>query len=354
VGDAIGAVLEFAKYTITEEHVDRAMTLPGGGPLGVAPGQVTDDSELMLALLTALAHDTDPDDHGSFPSRAVARRYIEWHRSQPFDIGMTCARAFAFVENEREMAENAARYSMVNESNGAAMRCAPIAVWGTCKNMNVDEIVQHAKSDAELSHPSRACIDANALICAVLARIFDAETSHISSLAEVCLSQIDSMCATEQEDDSKIVMGQKVRSWVKEAEELSDNDVDSYSQQKQRNRLPACDVNVGHVKHAVVLLVIILRRFASGYYTCYTHAIRDVLLSGGDTDTNACICGYVAGALCGYSAIPENMRKRVLTFDCSSVIHDKKNLLGNERPVTYRSANVFSLLRRLVTVSTDE
>jgi len=35
-------------------------------------------------------------------------------------------------------------------------------------------------------------------------------------------------------------------------------------------------------------------------------------------DTNACICGYVVGAICGRDAIPETMQSRVLDFEHAS------------------------------------
>lgn len=57
-GDSCGSYLEF--YGGTEDHkliipseevLDTTMKMPGGGYHGVAPGQVTDDSELMQCLL---------------------------------------------------------------------------------------------------------------------------------------------------------------------------------------------------------------------------------------------------------------------------------------------------------------
>ena len=57
VGDAAGAVLEF-RSKVSIEDVEWAMSMPGGGPHNVARGQVTDDSELDLALLHALVLDS--------------------------------------------------------------------------------------------------------------------------------------------------------------------------------------------------------------------------------------------------------------------------------------------------------
>ena len=53
-GDAIGATLEFPNEKITQKTVETAITLPGGGTHKLAPGQITDDSELAMCLMKAI------------------------------------------------------------------------------------------------------------------------------------------------------------------------------------------------------------------------------------------------------------------------------------------------------------
>jgi ADP-ribosyl-[dinitrogen reductase] hydrolase len=47
----------------------------------------------------------------------------------------------------------------------------------------------------------------------------------------------------------------------------------------------------------------------------YSDALKDILLRGGDTDTNAAIVGGLLGAAYGVSAIDENQRQKMLSFD---------------------------------------
>ena len=54
VGDAAGARLEFLGRKPTEAELSDALAMKGGGVLRAAPGQVTDDGELALALARAL------------------------------------------------------------------------------------------------------------------------------------------------------------------------------------------------------------------------------------------------------------------------------------------------------------
>ncbi len=127
VGDAAGATLEF--YTegpLTEEVVQRAMRMPGGGSLRVGPGQITDDGELTLALLRSLSA---TDDHASERNRVneIIRGYAAWYESMPFDIGRTCSLAFdelaslgdPSMYSLQEIEATIAEWNQTSEANGA-------------------------------------------------------------------------------------------------------------------------------------------------------------------------------------------------------------------------------------------
>ena len=81
IGDAAGATLEFLGRLPTPEDVNQALRLEGGGVWGTAPGQITDDGEMTLALGQALA------EAGDYVPYLVARNYRAWRLSSPFDIG---------------------------------------------------------------------------------------------------------------------------------------------------------------------------------------------------------------------------------------------------------------------------
>ena len=70
IGDATGATLEFLGRKPTEDDLDQALTMTGGGVFRLAPGQITDDGELTLALAHALI-----DGNGSYDLDKVATRY---------------------------------------------------------------------------------------------------------------------------------------------------------------------------------------------------------------------------------------------------------------------------------------
>ena len=83
IGDAAGGVLEFLGRQPTKSEALKALDMPGGGVFDLAPGQFTDDGEMTVTLLAALASTS-----GRFDEDQVAKGYCDWARSDPFDIGI--------------------------------------------------------------------------------------------------------------------------------------------------------------------------------------------------------------------------------------------------------------------------
>jgi ADP-ribosyl-[dinitrogen reductase] hydrolase len=86
VGDALGATVEFmtAQEIAAQYRVHKQII--GGGWLGLTPGRVTDDTEMALALGSAVVSS------GGWNLRAIADAFARWMRGQPVDIGNTCRR----------------------------------------------------------------------------------------------------------------------------------------------------------------------------------------------------------------------------------------------------------------------
>lgn len=87
IGDALGAPLEFmdansinAKHGVVTEMI-------GGGWLNVKPGEVTDDTQMTIAVIKGILE--DPRN----PVPTVGKHFIDWLSAGPKDVGNTCARA---------------------------------------------------------------------------------------------------------------------------------------------------------------------------------------------------------------------------------------------------------------------
>jgi ADP-ribosyl-[dinitrogen reductase] hydrolase len=119
VGDALGATVEF--MTPSEIHHTYGMhrDIIGGGWLKLKPGQVTDDTQMSLALGESII------DSGGWNARAGADGFVAWLKSKPADVGNTCRRGI-----RRYMTEGTLE-SPPNEGdagNGACMRNLPVAL----------------------------------------------------------------------------------------------------------------------------------------------------------------------------------------------------------------------------------
>ena len=60
--DSCGSYLEFTEETASSQDMYMAMMMPGGGPHSVAAGQITDDSEMAMSLLTGIVEENDKDE----------------------------------------------------------------------------------------------------------------------------------------------------------------------------------------------------------------------------------------------------------------------------------------------------
>jgi ADP-ribosyl-[dinitrogen reductase] hydrolase len=313
VGDASGAPLEFYRSEITDETVYGAMRMPGGGALKVGAGQLTDDSELAISLMSNLVLHTPEE---SFPADTVALSYIAWFQSRPFDIGNTCRNAMRLTLSGRDDEHPAQQMillskqkNMDSESNGSLMRCAAIGVWA--RHLSNDIIADYARQDASLSHPNEVCQDVNAVFCILIAYLIKNPRDFKGA----------TMLLDEPNCGLKDELHETVKSWIES------------SKMKDISALN-CALNMGHVKYAFILMLFFLRNDFD-----YETAIFQTLKKGGDTDTNAAIVGNLIGCLKGYGSIPEYMVLPVLAFDCSTHV-ETDNSPGYNRPERYRSVHI--------------
>jgi ADP-ribosyl-[dinitrogen reductase] hydrolase len=281
VGDAAGARLEFLGRTPTEVELADALAMKGGGVLRVAPGQITDDGELTLALARALENSTQ------FPREEVAVRYREWMNSRPFDVGQATSAALggtAYFKGSLAdaISRSAAAHNVASKANGALMRASALGIWSTRLSMN--EAAQTARNDASLTHPNPTCQWANA--------------AYVVAIRHLLLNPRDGSGALEQAKTALDPAGneaEEVHSWLEDA---------------KNGELPAAYPSAGFVRIAFCHAFHHMLREHT-----YFQAIHQVLACGGDTDTNACIVGGLVGARVGIDRIPEDMTRAVLDCD---------------------------------------
>ena len=112
----------------------------GGGWLGVKPGQVTDDTEMSLAIARAVVC------RQGWSLEQIADDFVDWMRSKPIDIGATVRKGIRqyMTCGTLEMPQNE-----WDAGNGAAMRMAPVAL---CSLGDEELLRRYSLEQAHLTH----------------------------------------------------------------------------------------------------------------------------------------------------------------------------------------------------------
>jgi ADP-ribosylglycohydrolase len=299
VGDAAGGVLEFLGRRPTRSDVDKALNMPGGGVFGLAPGQITDDGELTLCLLRALA-----EQDGVYSPSLVARYYIEWAHSQPFDIGNATSSALRTSGYELKAPDSAvtraaAEHNIESKANGALMRISPLGV--ASAKVSEEEAITWAHQDARFTHPHATCLTANA--------------AYVLAIRHMVLHPGDSEEAIRKAQAYLASQSSEVLDWIEEAIE---------------GKLPPAHPQAGYVRIGFTYAFHHLSRRSS-----LRSALAETLLMGGDTDTNACIVGGLLGAYRGVTKLMRSEASRRLVYPV--LMCDPS--LGQTRPEAYHASS---------------
>jgi len=295
VGDALGTTLEFS--------TPRGLSaIRGGGPLNLLPGQITDDGEMALTLARTLVA------QGGFSQVEVLRSYRAWLDSRPFGVGETILRALSRVNPKDPDPDGVRAAANANsQSNGALMRCAPLAIWG--HRLDSDELGQRACEEASLTHPHPICQQVNAVFVCTLARAIapgDSPDKLFRYARERALAwNFNWLDWFDQSPESFIVQS----SWVKIAFS------NAFQQLKSGQN--------------------------------FAEALQHTVAQGGDTHTNAAIAGALLGAAYGLQAIPAHWQSQVL--QCQP--RRWRPWIRRGRPPAYWPGDALKLAEQLVALA---
>lgn len=308
VGDALGTTVEFQAPEAIEQR-SRADGWPevivGQGPFGVATGQVTDDTELALTLARCLVAE------GCYDDDAVARAYLQWRRSGPWDCGAATHQAFGASDEAIALAQQVLpgtvaevvrrKASTKTQANGSLMRASPLGLFG--HRLSRLDLAKLAARDATLSHPHEVCQAAGAVFVTTIA---DALTGHFDgpTLYDRAVTFASTTALTRPILDT-----------LEEARRLAP----AYDDERQGWVRMAFGHAFFHLANA----------------KAFKPALEQVVQAGGDTDTNAAITGALLGAVFGVEGIPANWRASVTHcvpdrprhFHCSDLAELAKSLV---------------------------
>ena len=304
VGDALGAPLEFmSAQEIGMKHGD-VREMIGGGWLSVVPGEVTDDTQMTLAVAEGMAADGDSR---IAPYLMVGANFLRWYRSRPKDVGNTCAAVLSRMDGEENVylidwhkaaeAEDK-RTRGRTAGNGALMR----TVYPALYHHITSRAVEAATTIAKMTHWSEDSTETVALYTEAINVIVNSEMT-----AERARKQIPMIMRVFLE----------------------------------QHRKPGSELRpTGYSVDSLVCAVTAIECTDS-----FEEALVFAVNLGGDADTIGAITGGLAGAVYGASAIPlrwvnalanEPNRRTVRMF------HDTQDATtqGNANTLTLRLAEL--------------
>lgn len=161
LGDALGATTEFMTPAEIRGKYKVHKKIRGGGWLGVKPGQVTDDTEMSLAIAHAVLL------NGQWDLKQIADNFVAWMRGKPIDIGATVRKGIRLYMHQGELE---VPYNEWDAGNGAVMRMAPVALFTLGDDQALE---QCALQQARLTHHHRlsdaACLCVGRMVHAAIA-----------------------------------------------------------------------------------------------------------------------------------------------------------------------------------------
>ena len=292
-GDSLGSLVEFlSPEDIQREYPAGVRDLEDGGTYNTIAGQPTDDSEMALALARMLAQ------HGRYDPTLALDAYIRWLNSDPFDYGLTVSSGLQGKPNRK------------SQSNGAMMRISPLGIFGA--NYELEQVAEWAHEDAALTHPHPVCRQANSLYASAIAYAVrtgcerQALYEQIQTWARGIPAESTLMSAIDGAATAPPADFMHLQGWVLTA---------------FRNAL-------WQLLHAENL----------------EEAVVDTVQRGGDTDTNAAICGALLGAVHGREVVPKRWVDRLLS--CRPREGEPKVL--QPRPECYWPVDALELAEHLI------
>ena len=284
LGDALGAPHEFRKSlaSIQKEYtgiLDKPMSHFSRfqGKTTYDLGQFTDDSEMAICLIKILSKNKL-----KYSSDDAIVSYLDWANSKNNKcMGKNTRALFKNIKTKKGYEKRFQQISEnnTNQSNGALMRCFPLAL---------ADNEEYIKTDCNLTNPNKTCVITNQIYIHAIKmalNFYDKELIYNQAKFEAQrYTELPELIrALETLDTPRDIAEKTTKGWC---------------------------------LHALWCSFWGLMKFDS-----YKEAIDAIILAGGDTDTNACIAGALLGAYYGYAQMmcDEKTRKSIkILVECST------------------------------------
>jgi ADP-ribosyl-[dinitrogen reductase] hydrolase len=205
-------------------------------------------------------------ERGDYDPVAALEAYQFWLDSGPFDRGAAISAALRGRPNPD------------SQANGAMMRISPLGIFGV--NYPLETVGEWGRQDAALTHPNPVCLQANGLFAMAVARA------------------VASGCEAGE-------LYQNIKQWAAglAADPALMDAIHGAAEAPPADYL---------VHQGWILIAFRNALWQLLHAPGFEAGVVDTVMRGGDTDTNAAICGALLGAVYGLDAVPVRWVDQVL------------------------------------------
>ena len=262
VGDSLGATLEF--QDAIWDKVNWQRDIIGGGHYNWAPGDPTDDTDLMLCVLRSIISPIE------FSFEELQNNFIEWIKRGPIDIGTTTRNSLERLRAGHSL-EECGGTAESSQGNGSLMRCAPLAIL----EMPDHELQKTIELQAKITHAHPRCLIADRLFIHALKMALRSESKELIWKSTLAMA---------------LPLDMEFYSSLKEIPDVSWEVLST----------------TGYVLDTLSTAFWALLNSSS-----FEDALIKVVNRGGDADTHGAVAGALCGAYYGEGAIPSRWIEKI-------------------------------------------
>ena len=298
VGDALGFPVEGRGPAETSAAVTPFPDHFAPHPCGLfPPGQYTDDTQMMRAILTSLVERCPeaPEGRGRVDPEDIAARFVPLWRDGEI-VGRGGATTEAVLRLMAGVPWREAGTPAPKAGNGSAMRTAPLGLW-----LYDDRaaLAQAAADVSRITHADPRCLAGAVAISAAVAYA----VSHYVIEAGPCIAFVANLARPYHAGFATLI--ERLPHWLEMDEPAAVREIRHAGLPPgQRPNWPGISPFV--VPTVLVCLYAFLRTPAD-----YCEAVRFVITQGGDVDTTGAITGAISGAFNSIEAVPESLARAV-------------------------------------------
>ena len=225
--------------------------------------------------------------HWRYDSLSLFVRVFCTHRPLTATVGGVVSDANFLSDPSGTAMAHWVRSNCINAANGSVMRTSPVGVIGL--NSTEEETFEHAICMGAITHSDPRCAISVAVVSGLIRGI--------------CAGEVQ----TEADVDALLE-----RAWAHVADAFSEHpferqEFDKHAFATSLDALVLSDRQMGYVYKCLGSALWCLRQVLRGQHD-FRSAMVELVMCGGDADTNGAVAGALMGAHCGYEGLPSEWR----------------------------------------------